>query len=523
MGNHITHALVGMWFDDWRRGGNLLALSPWVAPSALVGVIFVVAAFVWAGASLRQGLVDVVAHVERQWCTRGRTFMLAAGVTAIVLLAGTASLLAIRTPRSELLSSDPILAFLRTTVAVHDDRYLATVARLRQDEPQRRAAYPKGLPFDRKHVVVVTVDSLRADHMSLYGYGRSTTPFLDSLAADGGLRRVDFATSTCAESNCGILSTLFSKHLTRQIPEDFSLYTLLKDQGYRTYFVLSGNHDWLGLREMYGREQTVYFDGRDGTHGLEVSDDRVVFEGLDRVPDADAPSFFFVHLMSTHLLGTKLPEYGRFQPADVRQDWDALFRGSFDRASVVNNYDNGVLQADAMLRHLFETLDRKGYLANSVVVILSDHGEGLGERRAGGYGYGHVVSLYQEFIRIPLLIYDPTPFSYRNLTFATQIDVAPTVVERLGLPRPDGWEGTSLVSQDAPALSRHQTTLSSPCYAVLLREAGHIYKYLSCYLGRREEVYDLTADPGERMNIREQVDPALRARLEAAVMRMRTE
>ncbi len=85
--------------------------------------------------------------------------------------------------------------------------------------------------------------------MQVYGYSRATTPFLSRLRDEGKLRRVEFATSTCAESNCGILSTLFSKTLRHQVPEAFTLFALLKDQGYDTHFVLSGNHDWMGQRE----------------------------------------------------------------------------------------------------------------------------------------------------------------------------------------------------------------------------------------------------------------------------------
>src|SRR6185436_525362 len=174
------------------------------------------------------------------------------------------------------------------------------VQRLKVEEPQNRVRYPSGQKFEKKNVIIIIVDSLRADHTQVYGYQRPTTPFLASLLAAGKLRRVEFATSTCAESNCGILSTLFSKTLRHQVVEDFSLFALLKDQGYDTHFVLSGNHDWMGQRAMYGNELTSYFDGRDSTR-YGWSDDRVLVEGLERIGDYQRPSFFFFHLMSPHI------------------------------------------------------------------------------------------------------------------------------------------------------------------------------------------------------------------------------
>jgi glucan phosphoethanolaminetransferase (alkaline phosphatase superfamily) len=507
MGGNITHKLVGLWISDWWGGGNILPVSPWLLllPLAVIGAA--VAAHIAVSEQLRPGLVALIR------VPRGALAI--SGVLVVVVAYGFFfQQLSWRTPRSQLLSSDPILALMRTTLTVQDERQLANVARLAAEEPICRAGYRAGPAVERKHVIVVVVDSLRADHMGVYGYERPNTPFLSSLAASGRLRKVDFATSTCAESNCGILSMLFSKTLRHQVPQAFKLYDLLHDQGYRTNFILSGNHDWQGLREMYGNEPTFYFDGRDA-RDYGRSDDRLIFEGLDAVPDAAQPAFFFFHLMSVHLLGDKLDAYRRYQPSAVKNDWDALFAGEYDRETVTNNYDNGVLQADATIERLFGELDRKGYLQNSIIAIVSDHGEGLGDR--GPRHFGHITSLYQEFIRIPMLIYDPSPTVYGNLQFATQVDVAPTLVSRLGMPIPACWEGTSLLEPSAGRQTFHQTSLTMPCYAVIDRSTDRTYKYMTCSMGRREDLYDLTSDPGETVNLIEQADPALVERLRASL------
>jgi glucan phosphoethanolaminetransferase (alkaline phosphatase superfamily) len=426
-----------------------------------------------------------------------------------IVLAGYAAYLCVlarRTAYSDLLSSDPFLSAVRSTTDVFDSAYLESVRRLAMEEPQSRARYPSGQSFEKKNVIIIIVDSLRADHTQVYGYERPTTPFLASLLATGKLRKVEFATSTCAESNCGILSTLFSRTLRHQVSEDFKLYELLHDQGYKTYFVLSGNHDWQGLREAYGHEMDLYFDGLNSTR-FSKADDRLIFEGLERVPAFTAPAFFYIHLMSAHLIGLKRDEFRVYQPSVVKNDWAALFKGEYDRQTVVNNYDNGVTQADATIKEVFAALQQKGYLQSSLVVILADHGEGLGDR--GANGFGHVNSLHQEFIRIPMLIYDDSPAQYANLKFATQIDVAPTILDRLGLIIPSSWEGTSLLKPTIKSFTIHQTSLRNPCYAVLYRTDASIYKYIRCTVGHTEELYELGSDPREQRNLIGAAEPSL--------------
>jgi phosphoglycerol transferase MdoB-like AlkP superfamily enzyme len=294
--------------------------------------------------------------------------------------------------------------------------------------------------------------------------------------------------------------------LRHQVSEDFKLYELLHDQGYKTYFVLSGNHDWQGLREAYGHEMDLYFDGLNSTR-FSKADDRLIFEGLERVPAYTAPAFFYIHLMSAHLIGLKRDEFRVYQPSVVKNDWAALFKGEYDRQTVVNNYDNGVTQADATIKEVFAALQQKGYLQNSLVVILADHGEGLGDR--GANGFGHVNSLHQEFIRIPMLIYDDSPAQYANLKFATQIDVAPTILDRLGLIIPASWEGASLLKPTIKSFTIHQTSLRNPCYAVLYRTDATIYKYIRCTLGHTEELYELGSDPHEQRNLIGTAEPSL--------------
>jgi glucan phosphoethanolaminetransferase (alkaline phosphatase superfamily) len=346
------------------------------------------------------------------------------------------------------------------------------------------------------------VDSLRADHMQVYGYERPTTPFLSSLLKAGRLKKVEVATSNCADTNCGVSATLSSKSFGSQIPQNFSLQDLLHDQGYDVYFILSGSHRWYRLKDSYGTSLTYYFDGTNSARH-DWNDDRVIFEGLENVPDSiGSPKFFYFHLMSTHSTGIRQEKYLDYRPA---KNWIEFNGGEFDTASVTNYYDNGVVQADAIIKEVFESLKQKGYLDNSLVVILGDHGEALGQPDHSIYG--HVNYLYQECIRIPLLIYDDEA-KYANLEYATQIDVAPTILDRLGLAIPSTWQGQSLLAPNIERYSFHQTATSYPSYAVIYRTDRAIYKYVDHYaLG--EAFYELVSDPRETHNLIDTADPAI--------------
>jgi arylsulfatase A-like enzyme len=166
----------------------------------------------------------------------------------------------------------------------------------------------------------------------------------------------------------------------------------------------------------------------------------------------------------------------------------------------INAYDNGILQADHSIQELFSKLDAKGYLQNSIVMILGDHGDAFGEHGI----FGHTLSVYQETMHIPLLIYDTdTAARYPNLDFATQSDIAPTILGRLGLPKPADWQGVSLISQPPQTFSTYWTDRARPWHAVLYRSNDRIYKYMYVvrWGSRAEELYELSSDPGEKTNL----------------------
>ncbi len=366
-------------------------------------------------------------------------------------------------------------------------------AQARAANAKARREYPGSQSFSRRNVIIIFSDALRADHMGVYGYQRATTPFLSQLDSAGHLKKVTLAMATCPFSACGILSTLASRDSAVLDLGSLKLHDILHDRGYRVNFIASSDHTvWYMLRMHYGESVDYFFDGFHSKR-YSLKDDRLILEGLEGVaPSPGTPAFFFFFLSATHPVGTKLPAFRRWTPSEVTVGSDAT-------TPQRNAYDNGILQADNSIKEIFSTLDRKGYLAGSIVVILGDHGDGFGEHGV----FGHTRYLYQEMLHVPLLIYDDSSASYANLDFATQSDIAPTILERLGLPMPSSWQGESLVSKPAREFSTHWTDRGRPWHAVLYRAGGKIYKYMYVVRwGRRaEELYELSSDPAERRNL----------------------
>ncbi|MFC1617207.1 sulfatase-like hydrolase/transferase [Candidatus Margulisiibacteriota bacterium] len=344
----------------------------------------------------------------------------------------------------------------------------------------------------KKSVILIVVDALRADHMGIYGYSRNTTPFLTKLSKENKLNKINIAFSASSSSFAGILSILNAKEWNSIRLNNLSVIDIMKNLGYSTNLILSGDFkNFYNLKLFLGNNISYFYDG---TYSKKhpINSDKAIFEGLENIPkNTDQPAFMYFHLMSVHSGGTVFKEFHKYTPFKSHP-----FNSKKERAKkYVNNYDNGILQADSFINKIFSQLEQKGYLKNSIVIITSDHGEFLGKNNT----YGHTQYIYNDVIQIPLIFFGIKNSIPHNLPYATQADIMPTVLDYLALPIPKSWEGKSLLEAVTKKESYHEEI--DNYYSVIEHKNNHFLKYIYDKKKGEEEIYDLNKDLKETNNL----------------------
>jgi hypothetical protein len=375
----------------------------------------------------------------------------------------------------------------------------------RQDEKEDavRASFTPAPAAGRRNLILIVVDSLRADHMGIYGYNRDTTPNLARLERAGALRKAGTLRATCSSSACGLLSISSSKYVHQFSNRAVLLQEVLRRHGYRVHMILSGDHTgFYGLKQAYG-ELDSYHDGRMADPGRYMNDDRLVLERLAAFAPWDGtPVMLQLHLMSAHVLGRQ----GKAPPEPVL----AQFRGAGAghppgrRERMVDTYDYSVLRTDALIGELLAVLERKGYLDDALVAVTADHGEALGEHGL----YNHTNSVREVVLRVPFLLISYGERSGGRIdgqAVASQVDIAPTLLAELGLPAPSTWVGEPLQQ----AMRRHFTFFQQHAEVGLFdhREPAAVWKYWVNARTGEENAFNLSLDPAETTNAIGQVPP----------------
>ncbi|MGO9241041.1 MAG: sulfatase-like hydrolase/transferase [Bryobacteraceae bacterium] len=351
-------------------------------------------------------------------------------------------------------------------------------------------------PLRPLNVVVITIDTLRPDHVHCYGYSKIETPTLDRIAQSGVLFEKGVTqTPLTPPSHASIFTGLNPPtHKVRNTggfvlsPSTPTLASLLEQHGWDTAAFVSS----AVLKKRFG------FD-----HGFAVYDDRMPQPGSrqefledaerragDTVDHAvewldgrgEKPFFLWVHLYDPHA------------PYDPPSPFREQYK---DRL-----YDGEIAYADHELGRLMENLWRKSPPEKTLVAVLSDHGESLGEHGE----FSHGVFLYDSTLRIAFLLSGPgVPPGLRVPQQARTIDLLPTILELLGAPAPAGIEGASLVplfsGRDAATAVSYAETLYPKInlgWAELRAIRTNQWKYIRA---PRPELYDLSRDPGETNNV----------------------
>ncbi|WP_418123386.1 sulfatase-like hydrolase/transferase [Variovorax sp. 160MFSha2.1] len=379
-------------------------------------------------------------------------------------------------------------------------------AQIDRDEDTVRSAYRPNERARHSNVIVIVADALRADHLSLFGYHRKTSPNLETLNQAGRMRLATSAITVCNESSCGLRALASSHYVDRQAARPITLHEVLKQHGYQVHLIFSGDHtNFDGLSGIYGKVDS-YFDGASQSK-LYLNDDRLVTDRLqDFGPWDGKPTMFQFHLMSSHALGKRFDDTPEFGPGE---NYTAVRWGSGDAQMpqrATNFYDRGILQVDRVIRDILSMLEARGYLQDALVLITGDHGESLGERGL----YSHTHSVWEESLRVPFVLLSygtANADGLRPNPVISQIDIAPTLLRFFDMPIPQSWDGVPLqTSIQSRIVYFQQAQLIG---LVDGHTSGKLYKHWIDVQTNKQFTFDLLSDPRETKNVTSEVEQSM--------------
>lgn len=375
----------------------------------------------------------------------------------------------------------------------------------------------ENIPDPPKNLLILLVDTLRVDHLGYAGYERNTSPRIDELARESSTFLSAYATSPHTPRS--IPAVFFGKYASRMNflgaqynyprvhPDNTSFAEVLSESGHQNYAETSHHY----FQEKRGLNQGFQNWNNDGWLDIAPSNDDIaapriwartepLIEKLAETQKSGdaAPFTLVVHLFEPHARWIHHKEYDFGKEGDPR----------------VNAYNSEIAYTDAYIGKIIDKFKEQGLWDETVTVLVSDHGEAFNEH---GF-YFHGQTLYNEVIRVPLIVRVPGWHHRMIKTPVSILDVGPTLLDLLGEDAPSDYDGMSLVPlmlgqevADRPIFSEllPYTSWKEHHKAVMLGD----WKMISVLSAGSEELYNLAEDPGEKKNlIKEKPEDAQRLR-----------
>ena len=412
------------------------------------------------------------------------------------------------------------------------------------------------------NVILIVMDTVRADHLSLYGYERDTSPNLNKFAENATLY-----TQAIAPGNMTLTShaSMFTGYSVRQhgahdqfpgkghaqpLDSEFeTLAEILSGKGYSTLAIVS-NMSY--LCPGYGLNQGFeYYDNRSRVNFLRGAYPYVirqevrnlltyifhpstydlvfrraetinnhVFSLLEKKTKRNRPLFMFINYMDAHRPYMPPPPFDNFFPGKnddfvsnryffaMKKEIMTFKReiNEAERNHLISQYDGGIAYMDFHIGKLLEKLKDLDLYENSIIIITSDHGESFGERNLLEHG----MSVYQGVIHVPLIIKSSGSDEGKVVNEPVSlVDMMPLVLEKLGYKTPAGMRSTGLnsfstdpsgyiISESYP--SKYYTNLHENYRNIETALYSGKYKFISSTAGKRE-LFDLSVDADEKTNL----------------------
>jgi arylsulfatase A-like enzyme len=360
------------------------------------------------------------------------------------------------------------------------------------------------------NVVLVSIDTLRADRLGCYGAERDLTPNLDALATEGAVFERAYAASPWTLPSHASLFASEWPHATgvgtydepgHLVPEVVTLAEVLSEAGLSTMGFTGGGY----LSEAFGLGRGFDFFGGQLERSSMAEIVRRAGSWLE-TRDEDRPFFLFLHTWEAH----------QYEPPDTfRERWVRPYRGPLTRVDSMplflqqnrwqtrgeplsdadlryasDLYDACIASVDHEIGRLFERLRALGLLERTLVVVTSDHGEEFLEHGNTGHGY----TLYEENVRVPLLLSHASLTGRRVARPVSLVDLAPTIAALLGIETPSAWRGEGLLEEDSEGAVCFLGAAHRPLVGAVDGEGKVV---VATERARSFEAYRLDTDPAE--------------------------
>ena len=546
----VSVLVLGMARPAWRDHLGWLA-NPWIVSLAWLGI----------------GLIAALLRLRTAYTNGTRFTLAAAGLVGAILAASAGAVWLGRLARRTT-ARDRWPLRLSAASCAAGALLLAVSAGLSLQTPSVGAA-SGGAASTRPNLLIIVMDTVRGDHLSINGYARDTTPHLRALARDSVVyTRAQAPSDITLTSHASLFTGMYpswhgaysqppqapyGRELSPRYP---TLAELLHRQGYRTLGVAANlylradfglergfdqfriprpvpmlpDEDRSVLRYQVRRGLSLLFDTAqfDRLYAFGEDIDRDMLTALNQRAHRTEPFFAFVNYMDAHYPYVPPAPYSglfpgrrpRFTQDDLEVEQGIITHGKGQpagyRPHCESQYDGGIVYIDAQVGNLVDWLKRHNQYDDTMIVVTSDHGESFGEKNR----VGHANSPYQNLLHVALLIKYPgaaRPGVETNPV--SLIDVAPTALEALKVAIPGTMQGVPL-NAGAPAPRRlfaetfrnpvsHSPDCPTGCVTRSIVEWP--LKFIDNRTNGKQEFFDLTVDPNERHNLfaaqRERAEP----------------
>jgi len=399
------------------------------------------------------------------------------------------------------------------------------------------------IKYKKLNVILIVVDSLRADHLGCYGYTRNTSPNIDKFAKEGVLFRNAFSQATTTRLSVPSLltglytSTLYSvEDIIRlkasngvRLPAEFiTLPEILRINGYATVAFappnvapdLSEGSSLAKRFQLYDSDikwRKNWPSGPDRASSSTITPQ--MHEKIARwFKKQVRPFFLYIHYLGPHYPYLPPPPYNKFfwqgditeekynfMRDFIKQTWSGQIRQTSMLNFIISQYDGGIRYTDDYIKALLEELQASGLNKNTLVILTSDHGESFQEH--GKFFHGDTI--YDELIHIPLIMRLPGILSQDKVisNLVRHVDIVPTVLNILGISIPKFIQGVNLMpliqGKADFKLNVFSEFISDERYLKGIRTEK--WKTIQIYESQKStysyELYNLENDPKELNNL----------------------